>query len=60
MFLQVKTIREIYIRLERALTEDETIAQYFPLVSLCLYLIIVSHVIALIYNLSAVFQIVVL
>ncbi len=60
IFLQFKTLNNMYARIEHILTENETIALYFPVIDLYLQILITCHLLGLVYYFLAVFEIEVL
>lgn len=51
--MKMFSLKNVFIRLERVITENESIAAWFPLVSLVVNLLIVAHIVGICWNLCA-------
>lgn len=50
IFLKLFSLQTTFNRLERVVTENEKIASLFPLFSLCIKILALSHIVGLIYH----------
>ncbi|KRX00264.1 Cyclic nucleotide-binding protein [Pseudocohnilembus persalinus] len=57
IFLKIVSLMATFKRIERFCTENESIAQWFPLLILCVRVLLLAHIVGLIYHSVAVIEI---